>query len=42
MQPTFSVRVAFVFDVARDARGLTLLNVPSFGGAPQKLFTLGL
>jgi hypothetical protein len=35
VQPTFSVRVAFVFDVARDARGLTLLKVPSFGSAPQ-------
>jgi hypothetical protein len=42
VQPTFSAHVAFVFDVARDARGLTLLNVPSFGGTTQKLFTLGL
>jgi hypothetical protein len=42
VQPTFSAHVAFVFDVAGDARGLTLLNVPSFGGTTQKLFTLGI
>jgi hypothetical protein len=42
VQPTFSARVAFVFDVAHDAHGLTLLNVPSFGGTTQKLFTLGI
>jgi hypothetical protein len=40
VQPTFSVRVAFVFDVARDARGLTLVNVPLGGDRTQKLFTL--
>jgi hypothetical protein len=42
VQPTFSAHVAFVFDVAADARGLTLMNVPSFGGATQKHFTLGI
>jgi Domain of unknown function (DUF4352) len=41
VQPTFSEHVAFVFDIARDAHGLALLNVPSFGGSTQKLFTLG-
>jgi hypothetical protein len=42
VQPTFSVRVAFVFDVARDAHGFTLVNVPSFSDTTQKLFTLGI
>jgi hypothetical protein len=42
VQPTFSAHVTFLFDVARDARGLTLVNVPSFGGTTQKLFTLGI
>jgi len=42
VQPTFSEHVAFVFDVARDAHGLALLNVPLYGGTTQKLFTLGL
>jgi hypothetical protein len=40
VQPTFSARVAVVFDVASDARGLALVNVPAFGGTTQKLFTL--
>jgi Domain of unknown function (DUF4352) len=42
VQPTFSERVAVVFDVARDARGLTLVNVPLFSDRTQKLFTLGI
>lgn len=42
VQPTFSAHVGFVFDVAPDAHGLRLLNVPAFGGSTQKLFTLGL
>jgi hypothetical protein len=42
VQPTFSAHVAFVFDVASDARGLTLVNAPCCGDPTHKLFTLGL
>jgi hypothetical protein len=32
----------FVFDVARDAHGLTLVNAPLFSDRTPKLFTLGI
>jgi hypothetical protein len=42
VQPTFSARVVFVFDVATDAHGFTLVNVPLFSDTTQKLFRLGI
>jgi hypothetical protein len=42
VQPSFSAHTSVIFDVARDAHGFALLNVPLYGGAPQKLFTLGI
>jgi hypothetical protein len=42
VQPTFSARVSAIFDVAPDAHGLTMVNVPLFEDRTQKLFTLGI
>jgi hypothetical protein len=42
VQPSFSAHTSVIFDVARDAHGLALLNVPLYGGATQKLFPLSL
>lgn len=42
VQPTFTIHTVFLFDVAKDATGLTLHNAESDGSNARTLFPLGI